>query len=530
MKILFYLIIFQLSLAQISYFPENHFFLKERLKYNEANGDRVELLIGVKPFSHSYLINQLSKSEYQNSYLNTSNWKVKSQINYVPKSFSHTDSLVPFLHWKNETISFFGNVTFYNGLISQSELGNVFSYQYRFTGQIKENFYFMTLNRQNSFLLDKNIAYLYDNNSPQNSFFNEKVRRDDIGSSDYSESFFLYEMSNNNFLYIAKIPFEIGEGESGKFILNGYQTSPPTVIGLNLNFWKFNFSSMHGQLLATELTSFKSDSVFNDRSNYKDIPDKYFVNHRLEFDATRNLKFHYNETIIYGNRSMDLSYLNPLIFLRSQEHEQNDRDNVLISFGLKYRIPSLHLLTYHDVLLDEWKISEIASYFNGNEHWFGNKQAMLNGISWAYHDFQMWFEHVSIAPFVYSHKYDVNRYTHDGQSLGYNTGPNSRVYFFKMNYLGFKNMLLSMSHKKVEKGNNYNNDETSNWNIGGSVFHGDDSRFKETRTFLEGNLKTYSVTEFTIAYQPSYYYLFSFDYKNNELNKNIYKFSMRMNL
>ena len=321
-------------------------------------------------------------------------------------------------------------------------------------------------------------------------------------------------------------------GESGKFVLNDFQTAIPTSFGVNLDFDWFRYHAIHSALTAPELMATVTEEYGGIKQQYRKAPDKFMVSHRFEVDLWDNFTIHQNEMIVYGNRSLDLNYLNPFSFLRPLEHELGDRDNALITVGFKWRLPKYHIMTYHDFLLDEWKISEAAKYFDAGETWFGNKHGVLNGLSWANHNIQLWFEHVSIAPWVYTHKFDVNRYTHDSQPLGYLAGPNSQTFFYKAAYYPDPHWQFFISHRIEHKGKNFNENNDSVWNIGGNIFkghrnenpEGNTKSIKDTRRFLEGELETRKQTIFNVHYQYNFYLSAEFEYEYNWKNESILKF------
>lgn len=529
----FFLICFVLNFifAQVAFFPSDRSFFNSSLAYNEAFGSTKHLLHDLKPFQISFLKKQFNK-ESKHKYIYSSEWQSSKEFDILPKSLfpSSKDSLSHFINWKSGKNAFYTELNLFAESINKE--GNAISgaYEYRLIGQITEKFHFMALNRQISFLSNKELSLTHSRFSKGSYFDEQSLLNNNVSSSDYNEAYAVYQLNDESYFLIGKLPWELGFGESGKFILNGNQINPFTSVAFNLSFWRINYTAIHGSLLATELISINTDSLTNSAYSYRNIPDKFLVSHRFEIDASPNLKFHYNEMVIYGNRAMDLSYVNPFSFLRSQEHEQVDRDNAIITLGMKYRIPKYHIMTYHDIILDEFRLEEMLSYFNSDDHWFGNKQGILNGITWANHNVQLWFEHVSIAPYVYSHKFAVNRYTHNTQPVGYSTGPNSKVLFFKARYLVNEQFMINSSFKYSEKGHNLDPSESVNWNVGGDIFHGDDSRFKDTRKFLEGRKAIDNEFKLDLKYQPSYHYSFELNYSNSKLNGSFFQLFSMMSL
>jgi hypothetical protein len=401
--------------------------------------------------------------------------------------------------------------------------------QYEIFGSLYDKIHFQLLKSDQSIQGNKELFIFSKFN--KSKWHRNAILNTEVSSSDHSRGFIAYDINKFN-IFLGRIPWSIGFGESGKFVMNGFQTAIPTSFGVNLDFDWFRYSSIHSAITAPELMTIVTEEYGGISQQYRKAPDKFMVSHRFEVDLWDNFTIHQNEMIVYGNRSLDLNYLNPFSFLRPLEHELGDRDNALITIGFKWRLPKYHLITYHDFLLDEWKISEAAKYFDGGETWFGNKHGIMNGLSWANHNIQLWFEHVSIAPWVYTHKFDVNRYTHDSQPLGYTAGPNSQTFFYKAAYYPNPHWQFFLSHRIVHKGKNYDENDNSTWNIGGDIFkghrndntEGNIKSIKETRKFLEGDLESTKQTIFNAHYQYNFYLSAELEYEYNWDNESVLKF------
>jgi hypothetical protein len=448
----------------------------------------------------AYSLNEFAKTSLNSAVYPFQAFELSKQSAWIDTSTTHH-----FLSNERQHLFAYGNakesirigMNIYAENLFESKAAFNLNSSYYLSGKV-DNFYFHMEKFENFAIGNKNIVA--KNSVFSKSNYQEK-HLEESNSFDLSFGHLIYAF-NKSYLFLGKIPWEIGYGESGKLILNGFkQHYPITAFGLNLDLGIFRYHAMHGQLLASELLEFRNDSLNGDLVHGRQMPDKFMVSHRFEIDLSKNVVLAMNELIVYGNRSVDLNYLNPFHFVKPVEHELQDRDNALIALSVKFRIPQLNIISYHEILLDEWKISELSSYFSSKEHWFGNKQAMLNGISYRNNNWQVFLELVQIAPYVYTHKFAVNRYSHDALPLGYDTGPNSLSYFFKCQYLSDDEYSLSFSYRHVKKGNNYSAVERNDWNIGGDLFHGDNTRAKETRRFLEGKIFLEDQIQLNFKYQ-----------------------------
>jgi hypothetical protein len=203
--------------------------------------------------------------------------------------------------------------------------------------------------------------------------------------------------------------------------------------------------------------------------------------------------------IIYGDRTADWAYLFPINYLRAVEHSLRDRDNALLSMDIESRITD-GLKIYGTLLLDELRKDKLGT------DWYGNKHAFQAGIHLTdplgIPNLAARFEYVAIMPWVYTHKYNVNRYINDGLSLGYWTGPNSEVYYMHIEKRLSRRFNTGIKLWQWKHGRNYENE-----NIGGdimlghNVLLGDQQEPRETRTFLEGILETNKKIDFYIQYE-----------------------------
>jgi hypothetical protein len=180
----------------------------------------------------------------------------------------------------------------------------------------------------------------------------------------------------------------------------------------------FRLSLLHGSLMAdsSHAVSKLADQIF---------PDKFVALHELSYQPNEHWRFFAGETVIYGNRAPDINYLLPHTFWRVTEHNQWDRDNVLIYAGAGYS-PHTGTRIYLNAALDEFTYSKIFS------NWWGNKWALQGGI--AFHP-RLWklrdgslprfvLECTAVRPWTYTHYQNHTMYSHDGRPLGYPGGSN----------------------------------------------------------------------------------------------------------
>ena len=284
------------------------------------------------------------------------------------------------------------------------------------------------------------------------------------------------------FLSIPHLDFEVGKnqnrwgpGHTGSLMLNDYATSYDQ-IKLAVSFWKAKFTYLHGflhQYPPLPLTSYESNGV-----ERQIVANKYVAAHRLEMAPTPWLNFALHETILYGERGVELAYLNPIMFYRSAEHFLGDRDNAMMGADLEAR-PVRGLRLYGELLVDDFSVARLG------ESWYGNKTAWLAGLH-ATDPFGLpssdWhLELVHLDPYVYSHTFPINVYQNYATSLGHWAAPNSELLHFEWLFWPQRQWRFRFIAEQYRHGAN-----PDDRNVGGDIdraFHVMDA---QTVFFLDG--------------------------------------------
>ena len=214
-----------------------------------------------------------------------------------------------------------------------------------------------------------------------------------------------------------------GAGRTGALALSDYATSYDQ-IKLSSHFWRARFTYVHGFLRQYPPIT-EREYVVNGVTR-RIFSNKFLAAHRFEVRPWRWLQIGVHETVIYGERGVELAYLNPINFYRSAEHFLGDRDNAMMGLDLELR-PRRGIRLYAELLLDDFSVSRLG------DNWYGNKTAWLAGAHLTnplgIRNSDWRFEVVHIEPYVYSHTFPINRYENYGSALGHWAGPNSQVIF-----------------------------------------------------------------------------------------------------
>jgi hypothetical protein len=240
-------------------------------------------------------------------------------------------------------------------------------------------------------------------------------------------------------LTLGNDPVRWGHGENTMY-LSGQTANYPYVMWQKALF-KFQYTFLHAGLM--NATYSRSED-----GHSKIYPEKYMTGHRLEIYPHKSLSFAFTELLTYGYRSPDLTYMIPVTFLWSAEHNLEDRDNSLLGFDMKWR-PVKGLQVYGSLLLDEFKFGELTS------EWWGNKRGYQLGATLSLPGKILWegfFEGTLIRPWTYTHYLTVNSFTHKGDCLGFYAGPNARVYTAGIRGWLNESHMFRLALQSLEKG------------------------------------------------------------------------------
>lgn len=151
------------------------------------------------------------------------------------------------------------------------------------------------------------------------------------------------------------------------------------------------------------------------------LEPKWLAAHRLEYAPRRWLLLSISEAVIWGERGLDVAYLNPLYFLYSAQHDGGDRDNVLMSGDFVIRL-SRTGYSYGALLIDDLNTSQLGKGDAANKTgWLAGLWVARMGVQ----GMEVGVEYLRLEPFVYSHFFPINRYSTWTSSLGASLPPNS---------------------------------------------------------------------------------------------------------
>ena len=219
----------------------------------------------------------------------------------------------------------------------------------------------------------------------------------------------------------------------------------------------------------------------------KNAPQRFVRQHSFTARPLHNLQITAFEMINYGNRGMEVAYLNPFNLMYFAEQELRDQDNAMIGGSLVYR-PLRRVELFTEIVIDDWrgpgdlimkkKFPEVSRFGRRYGLQFVPAQNM-----------RLYTEYIRLDPFVYSHPYALNAHTNNGFSLAAQLPSNSDRISVGGRLSGYRNTWLDMSLHQVRNGRDILSDDgtilfSSGWdvNVGRTIYD-----LPESYLFLDGD-------------------------------------------
>lgn len=295
--------------------------------------------------------------------------------------------------------------------------------------------------------------------------------------------------------------YELGSNIGGSVILSD-NCNDYGYISASIPFGQFQVKILHASILADTT---KIENLVNP-DNY--VSDKYLVTHTLDWTPSQALHMFVGEHVVYGNRAIDPSYLLPVSIFRITEHNQDDRDNVLIFMGADWK--KSNFTTYFNFVFDELSQSKITT------DWWGNKYAFQTGSSFKLKNSRIGAEFTAIRPWIYTHKYEQNIFSNNKRSLGFSEGANLLQYAVELNHSFRKNLHWNTNAAFIRQGS-VGNDFSENY----------ENRPSDQAAWLEGDISNRIKIRSTISWRPLSHHKLMLginyiDYENIDSNQELY--------
>ncbi|MFC2149970.1 hypothetical protein ACFLQV_00555 [Calditrichota bacterium] len=175
---------------------------------------------------------------------------------------------------------------------------------------------------------------------------------------------------------------------------------------------------------------------------------KWLAAHKFEVMPWDWVIVGFGEAVVWGERDLDIAYLNPLNFYYSAEHDGGDQDNALMWGYLLFRLPQ-GILMFGELLLDDLKLSTLGE---GDP---GNRIGVAGGVQLSnlkLDGLRINADYTRLQPYVYSHFYPVNRYSTWTTSLGSDLPPNADRFRLNASYRPTRKLEFSLELQSIRHG------------------------------------------------------------------------------
>ncbi len=287
---------------------------------------------------------------------------------------------------------------------------------------------------------------------------------------------------------------QLGGGMDESLLLGSILPSNYDYLRLNARLGRVTFSHIHASLLArhTGFHPFGPETV---------IPPKYVATHLISFGPFGGIRGSIGEAVVYSGRPFEIGYINPLNFMKSQEHYLRDRDNSFIYASLSAN-PVDGIFLEGEFMLDDLKFSEIGENFHGNKTAW---KIGASAVAFPLPAIDLALSYTRIEPYTYAHTNPVNAYAHDGTPLAAaGLQPNSYMVEGKISVSPLPNLWIRAGVGVGEHGANEIDEEADTIvrNVGGDVEAGRRGVDSFRVTFLDGVLERLFRFRADAEYEP----------------------------
>jgi hypothetical protein len=292
--------------------------------------------------------------------------------------------------------------------------------------------------------------------------------------------------------------FEAGKGKHfwgdgyRSMILSDNSNSYP-YLRITTKIWNLKYTNLWAQL--KDLSS---------NQGLTDARKKYIALHALSWNVNREINFTLYEMVVWqdrdsnSRRTLDMNYLNPIIFYRPVEYAQGSADNVILAFSTRVKITK-KFTAYAQFVLDEFLLNQLKQQLK----WWGNKLGGQVGIK-AFDvltpglHFQT---EINIArPFLFTHGSPIQGWSNMNQPLAHPLGAN---FFESTSFIKYKlgkwSIREQFNFARFGKDKDVDGDGKLD-NLGGDVLRSYRNPFRQYGNLtLQGNQHTLFFNEIMVS-------------------------------
>ena len=254
-------------------------------------------------------------------------------------------------------------------------------------------------------------------------------------------------------LGLVKDNIEWGDNYHGSNILSG---RAPTFATIKLNLkptkW-FELNYIHGWLVSMVKDSSQSYITSNGDSRivYK---NKYIAANMFTIRPFKNFVFSFGNSIIYSDKSIQAAYLIPIMFYKSIDHTINqgiDNENSQMFFNFSSRnIKKIHL--YASFFIDEFSFKRIGDPKRTN---FISYKGGIKTSNFLINNLSFIGEYTSTMPITFKHRIPSATFESNNYNLGNYLIDNAQEIYLNLTYKPTVFLSFSISYTNILKGNDY---------------------------------------------------------------------------
>jgi hypothetical protein len=276
----------------------------------------------------------------------------------------------------------------------------------------------------------------------------------DKGWLEYDETNAQFSWQIGSFtLSVEKMNNIWGYGRNGSVIFSDHAPSYPQ-FKLRVPISKdIDFVYFHGELNSDVIDSSSSYYVTYPNQNYSKFRDvdhtKFIAAHQLEISLWHGVDFSIGESIVYSDRGPLLIYSIPVMFFKSGEHYNGDKDNSQLFGSIDLNVVK-NVNAYLSLFIDELNTDKL---FDPN---LSRRQvAFTSGIrvfDIPTTNFDMTLEYSRVNPGAYNHSYPSTTFTNNGFILGSWMGQNADDSFLELGFIPMHALRLTAFGEIFRKG------------------------------------------------------------------------------
>ena len=176
---------------------------------------------------------------------------------------------------------------------------------------------------------------------------------------------------------------------------------------------------------------------------------KYMAAHMVEITPIHGVDVSLGESVVYSDRGPLLIYLIPVMFFKSAEHYNQDKDNVQWFGNLDLNlIPNTNV--YFSLFIDELNIDDILDPLKAR-----NQLGVTAGIQtydMPIKNLEILAEYTRMNPWTYTHKYPAATFTNNGYVLGHWIGQNADDLYLELSYRPMRSLVFGATMERYRKG------------------------------------------------------------------------------